>query len=514
MLLRTALRCPRLLLWIVVLLLIIGAGAPAGAQPDESVFYAEADCPFPAPERVTCGVLTVPEDRAQPAGYTVELAVAIIHPRSSSAYPVPVVYLEGGPGGSALLSLDEFLKSPLVEDRMLILFDQRGTGFSIPSLNCPEIEQASGDNPVEACRDRLLDEGIDLQMYSSAASAADVHDLVRALGYDQVDLWGISYGTKLGLTVLRDFQEIVRSAVLDSVYAPETDDFQIQTTGFLDAINALFARCAADPACDAAYPDLEGDFYALLDDLDASPAEIEADDGLITLDGATLYHALFQTLYDTKAIPFLPYGMTLMAYAEDEDDLRAGYSILAGVEFPVDTGAALLDEIPLAESDEVLAYMDEFGQIDDSEGMAFSVDCQEEYLLSDASAGLRLAESVPAPLSTYLTDAIHSNLADCVAWGVKAEAREAQRVTSAIPTLLFAGRFDPVTPVSSAESALQGLSNGRLLVFPAAGHGITVTETDSGACAAALMLNFLDNPAAPLDAGCIAATDVIDFYID
>lgn len=513
MLLRSALRCPRLLLWIVVLLLVMGAGAPASAQPDASVFYAEADCPFPAPERVSCGYLTVPEDRAQPDGYTVELAVAIIHPRSSSPYPVPVVYLEGGPGGSALLSLDEFLKSPLLETRTLILFDQRGTGFSIPSLNCPEIEEESGDNPVEACRDRLLDEGIDLQMYSSAASAADVHDLVWALGYDQVDLWGISYGTKLGLTVLRDFPQIARSAVLDSVYAPETDDFQIQTTGFLDAISALFIRCAADPACDAAYPDLEPDFYALLDDLDANPAEIETDEGVVLLDGATLYHALFQTLYDTKAIPFLPYGITLMAYAEDEDELRAGYSILAGVEFPVDTGAAPSDEVPLAESDEVLAYMDEVGQIDDSEGMAFSVDCQEEYQLGDANAALRLAESAPAPLGTYFADAINNNLADCAVWGVQAEPREAQRVTSAIPALLFAGRFDPVTPVSSAESALQGLSNGRLLVFPTAGHGITVTETDSGACAAALMLNFLDDPAAPLDTDCIAATDVIDFYI-
>ena len=206
-----------LLLLMVVALLFAGKITPTHAQDGPVLGFEEWDCPFPALDGVTCGYLTVPEDRSQPDGYVVELAVAIISPTGANPDPVPVVYLEGGPGGASLISTDAFQAEPIVEDHTLILFDQRGTGFSIPSLNCPELEDdtSSDEDPVQACRDRLEADEINLQMYNSAANAADVYDLVTALGYDQVNLWGISYGTKLGLTILRDYPEIVQSAVLD-----------------------------------------------------------------------------------------------------------------------------------------------------------------------------------------------------------------------------------------------------------------------------------------------------------
>lgn len=497
----------------VVLFLLACFVAPSQARQGDAFSFQEGDCPFPPLDGVVCGYLTVPEDRSQPDGSVVELAVAIIDPISDNPDPIPVVYLEGGPGGAPLLDTDVFLKHPVIEEHTLILFDQRGTGFSLPSLNCPELEADEDSDPVQACRDRLASEGVDLQMYNSAASAADVYDLTAALGYDTVHLWGVSYGTKLGLTILRDYPEIVESAVLDSVYAPETDDLEIQTTGVLDALNELFSRCADDAACSEAYPDLEFDFYAMLDALDANPVSIETDDGTVDLDGATVFNALFQTLYNTQALPYLPYGIELLANAETEEDYIDGYDILSDARLP-DVDPPEDSAAPLAESDQVQEYMDEYGQIDDSEGMAYSVDCQEEYQLNDADADLALAADAPAPLDSYITDGINSNLQDCRIWDVQtADGIEAERVTSSVPTLLFAGMFDPITPVSSAESALQGLSEGQLLVFPSAGHGITATDTDSGACAKDLMLDFLDDPSAPLDTQCIAATGSIDFYI-
>ena len=212
-------------LWLICTALLIAVAVPTQAQ---DLGFQEGDCPFPALDGVTCGVLTVLEDRAQPNGNTVELAVAIIAPQNATPDPIPVIYLEGGPGDAPLITTDDFLKYSIVQDHTLILFDQRGTGFSQPSLNCPEIETSEGDDPVKACHDRLVSEGVNLQMYNSAASAADVADLAAALGYDKVTLWGISYGTKLGLTILRDHPDIVQSAVLDSVYAPETDDLAIE----------------------------------------------------------------------------------------------------------------------------------------------------------------------------------------------------------------------------------------------------------------------------------------------
>lgn len=494
----------RPLQYFLIVLFILLMGTTTYAQ-DSFLFE---NCPFPELDGVVCGYLTVPEDWSQPDGYTIELPVAIINPDSGN----PVVYLEGGPGGAALLGTDSFLTSPVAEGRTVILFDQRGTGFALPSLNCWELELLEDDDPVAACRDRLLDEGIDLQMYNTAASAADVNELVKALGYDQVDLWGISYGTRLALTIMRDFPEIVRSAVLDSVYAPETDDLQVQIIGFMDAMDWLFERCAADAGCAAAYPELESDFYRLLNELDANPVDLDSEDEPITLDGPTFQSTLFNTLYDTEAIPFLPYAITLMANARNADDYLEGYNIIASIEFPVDVRAE--PESLIAESDIVLDYMEEFGEIDDSEGMGFSVDCQEEYLLHDAQAALDLAQSMPEPLNRYYIDSILSSLGDCDIWGVEAAAGEDQRIVSDIPALLYAGMFDPITPVSSAESALEGLSNGRLLVFPSAGHAMTATETAAGECAAALMVAFLNNPNAPLDTVCIDETNVIDFYIE
>ncbi|NWF70856.1 MAG: alpha/beta fold hydrolase [Chloroflexi bacterium] len=499
-----------LLIWTFVLCVFFGRPAQAQERP----LFEEAECLFPAIEGVTCGYLIVPEDRRRPDGATVELAVAIIRPRRANADPVPVVYLEGGPGNAPLIGLDAFLSEPIVENHTLILFDQRGTGFSLPSLNCWEMEEEDADDDaLAACRDRLLDEGVDLQMYNSAASAADVYDLVTTLGYEQVDLWGISYGTKLGLTILRDYPEIVRSAVLDSVYAPETDDLQVQTSGFLDALYTLFASCAADRLCDEVYPDLENDFFALLAYLDAEPLTFDYDGVEVVLDGAALYDLMFQILYDTQAIPFLPYAITLLAYGESVDDFADAFSILSGGEYPVPAAAPPMAGTPIADSDEVLDYIDEFGDIEDSEGMAYSVDCQEEYQLNDVDAALRLAEAAPAPLNSYMADGINSNLESCETWGVEtADPIETERVLSDVPTLLFAGAFDPITPIASAESALQGLTNGTLLVFPSAGHGITFTYNAAGDCAKGLMLDFLADPGAALETQCIEETGVIDFY--
>jgi pimeloyl-ACP methyl ester carboxylesterase len=144
----------------------------------------------------------------------------------------------GGPGGHAIesvvLSFDMF--APFVENRDLIVFDQRGTGFSQPSLNCQELTdlvydlidenlsiEEIEDRQIEAvkqCRDRITREGINLSLYNSAQSAADLNDLRMALDYESWNILGISYGTRLALTAMRDFPDGIRSVILDSVYPP------------------------------------------------------------------------------------------------------------------------------------------------------------------------------------------------------------------------------------------------------------------------------------------------------
>src|SRR5262249_11696499 len=150
--------------------------------------------------------------------------------------------------------------SAVLAHRDFIFFDQRGTGYSQPELTCPErdalaptllagalSDEQSTQAIVDAfqrCRDRLGVQGVDLAAYNSAASAADVNDLRLALGYSQLNLYGDSYGTRLALTVMRDFPQAVRSVVLDSTYPLEVNLYTALAPNAERAFNALFDACS------------------------------------------------------------------------------------------------------------------------------------------------------------------------------------------------------------------------------------------------------------------------------
>ena len=99
-------------------------------------------------------------------------------------------------------------------------------------------------------------------------------------------------------------------------------------------------------------------------------------------------------------------------------------------------------------------------------------------------------------------------------WGVDtADPIESERVYSYIPTLIYSGVFNPITPPSSGDSAALGLPNSTHIVFPTAGHGISFTDGDAGDCAKQIMMDFLFNPSRLLDVSCVADTDVIEFFV-
>ena len=219
--------------------LVLLAAFPAAAQDAATPRFEPGDCIFqsPAGQEPECGYLIVPEDRSNPDGNTIQIAVA----RFKSTNPNPpddaMIYLEGGPGGSTLenisLSFDS-LFAPYLADRDVIAFDQRGVGLSQPTLDCPELTDMTyamldqritvdesvrlGAEAISACGARLQSDGINLAAYNSVESAADVNDLRQVLGYDQLDLLGISYGTRLALTIMRQQPEGLRAVILDSVW--------------------------------------------------------------------------------------------------------------------------------------------------------------------------------------------------------------------------------------------------------------------------------------------------------
>ena len=189
---------------------------------ESAVTFEPAPCPMQLPsgqtdgETVECGYLVVPEDRADSDSDTIRLAVAILHPPGGAARPDPIVYLVGGPGGSGLeflfISFDAVFVPIFATERDLIVLDQRGIGYSEPALDCPAVAELSRElldweidgkvltdeeandlfmQTVAACEENLSTVA-DLTAYNTAANAADINDLRLALGYDQVNLWGLS----------------------------------------------------------------------------------------------------------------------------------------------------------------------------------------------------------------------------------------------------------------------------------------------------------------------------------
>jgi pimeloyl-ACP methyl ester carboxylesterase len=478
--------------------------APAEAAPAE---YQPATCQFaePAGTAVECGYLVVPQDRADPDGRKIRLHVAVFRSQSDTPKPDPIVYLEGGPGGEPLEAIDltfEDRFSPFTAERDLIIFDQRGTGFSEPTLACQEYRDLGFDllddvlDPADAlqaeyevlerCRDTFLEDDIDLSDYHSAASAADVADLRRALEIDEWNLYGISYGTRLALTVMRDHPEGVRSVILDSVYPPEIDGVSQIPASAARAFRTLFDGCAGDVDCREAYPDLEGRFYALVDALDAAPIGIDLIDFFTgntyeaMIGGDDLMGLVFQSLYSETLIPTVPQLIVSVEAGEYRDLANLASLFLANGEFF-------------------------------SVGMHASVQCREEVPFSDLDAAASAQDEYPY-LSRIVAASITQNPnADefCSLWGTEPGSDiENLAVESSIPTLVLAGAYDPITPPADGAAVADRLDSAVFVEFDGLGHAVSSAHP----CALDITLGFLDDLDA-IDTSCALDVGPPEFVV-
>lgn len=256
-------------------------------------------------ETYSCGLVTVPEDYNAPDGRTINLFYVKLHSYSQSPAPDPLIYLSGGPGGSGSdeLSTNQYLLSninSIRERRDVYAYDQRGTGYSQYLVCAPYLSTIG----VALEQDESIDAGIlgelmggtfqtkafanavcgmvyneltavDLSQYNSVVSAQDVVHLADALGHAEFNLYGTSYGTKLSLNLMDAAPDRVRSVVLDGV-APRSESNMANTLGDLvETYVQIFEMCAADAACNAAYPNLSERFATMLNQLEATPLVID-----------------------------------------------------------------------------------------------------------------------------------------------------------------------------------------------------------------------------------------------
>ncbi len=447
------------------------------ADFDSTANFETSDCSFEIPNRydVECGYLTVPENRTQPQSPDIQLAVAILYAPDyqAGAENAPVIYLAGGPGGSAI---DDFAADPagwgeypFLRTRDLILLDQRGTGHSQPTLDCPEFQTVSEQaDPDALCYDRLIASGIDLAAYNTHENSADVAALREALGIDEWNLLGISYGTRLALDVMKNHPEGIRSVILDSPFPPNADTPVDEIYSVTDALTELFADCDRDSYCREEYPDLENLFLETVQRLNEDPtAEIYGDD---------LVFALSTAFSDTSLVPLLPY----VIYEVANDNIDS------------------LEEIS-TEYDGASRYKYQDADFSDSEGMYNSVICYDEYALGDYD---RVEEAIigtiPVELEGALLQTTLSLTQLCAYWSPR-NAVDNTAVSSDIPTLILSGQYDVATPPRWASLTAGTLSNAYLFEFPGAGHSL-LSDVE---CAINITSNFLEQPDQSPNGACI-----------
>ena len=350
-------------------------GHPASVPLEVAEELAETDCAVEVPERyaarVTCHVLEVPRSRvpgADPA-MTLRLPVAVIASTSRDPETDPLVFpTAGGPGAGSLGALGYFFEHAdwALQDRDVIVMEQRGGTLADPTLDCPELDTAefivdgellSGERgdarrlaQLQQCRDRLVAEGIDLAAYTSRESAADLAALRLALGYDEWNLYGLGYGSRLALTVMRDQAEGLRAVILDGVLPPEINRYEQLPAAYLASVQTLFADCAADADCAAVYPDLPARLSDLLDQTRQSPLEITVKhpvDGTpvrMALTDADLSSGLFDAFSDADLVRVLPYLIDRLADGRLRGR-RAARAAQRGCRRPALRGAPPLDRL-------------------------------------------------------------------------------------------------------------------------------------------------------------------------
>jgi len=481
----------------VALLCCVGAST-ALAQPAPPSFVSAA-CPklalkvVPALSTARCGYLVVPENRSVDNGRTIRLAVAIVPARSPTPAPDPIVHMTGGPGGVAIGEAQQLVDAGFNADRDLILMDQRGTLFSKPALTCPEIDRYNARAvglPLDArrtrrlhvaataaCHRRLAARGIDLGAYNTTENAADFADLRKALGIGEWNVYGVSYGTDLALTLMREHPEGIRTVTIDSVVPPNV----VSLSGFWpnarDGFDAIFRSCATQPSCRRDHPRLQATFTRQVRRLEAHPVTTRVAPAAgaprvnVTLDGGALANTLVSTTLTTPALPAVPDWI---------DALAAGH--------PRGAAAARASSIT---APGFVGY-----------GLLYGVACSEWVPYEPASAILpaarrafpRYPASVLAqpPQFAYMTD-------DCRVWNVpKAPPEQRNVTTSTIPTLVLSGTFDAVTPVRWGQIAAQSLSASTSASFPGLGHFVAPQSR----CAQTVFASFLATPTAP-DTACV-----------
>lgn len=358
----------------------------------------------------------------------------------------PLVILAGGPGQAATDMAADFgdLFRRVHNIRDLIFFDIRGAGHSYP-VSCanedediPPLTQLSIEQEADHVRKCFEGREEILRTFTTKTAVADLEALRLALGVEQFNLWGGSYGTRLAQYYIYAHPDQVRSAILDAVVPFRPSYLPLQPGHAINALNKVTADCAADKACAAAFPDF--DPVSLLDEVgdqrEISYLHPVTGEQVTTITGRNVVaQTIIGALYAPESRVFIPYALTEAV----KSDNWAPISVLG------------LDAAKYMGIQSIYA------------GPFLSTTCAEEK----TSIG-ELAKK-PDPVGKGAMAAVMKGL--CNIWPAASEPLpDPGKATIAVPTFMISGDYDPITPPVLAEHAAGAFSNVRHYRLKNGGH--------------------------------------------
>ncbi|HKV41260.1 MAG TPA: alpha/beta fold hydrolase, partial [Blastocatellia bacterium] len=439
-------------------------------------------CEIPSlKETGRCGKYEVYEDRQAKSGRKISLNILVLPARTASPKPDPVFYLEGGPGASAVSAAKSGVFQSLVNkwrtERDAVFVDQRGTGESNP-LKCdfdgdpddmsPYFTSVATLANLPSCRDKL-EKVADLTLYTTPIAMDDLDEVRQALGYDKINIYGGSYGTRAGLVYLRQHGDHVRTAALDGV-APTNCKLPLAfSKGVQHSLDRLFADCLSDETCHKAFPDVRADLAAALEKLDKGPITTTAYNTIkkrpevVPVSRGVFMEMVRLLLYDPGLSRYLP----IVLHQSAQGQLGGLTTLGFGFEHQV---RGLIDG-----------------------GMEMSVICSEDapFISED--------DIKQATGGTYYGDwRTRVLLKACKDWPRgKLPSGYEEPVKSNVPVLMVSGDLDPVTPPWIGTDAARSLTHSRQIIGRNWSHS-SMSDCITGMIADFVHAGTLDG----LDASC------------
>src|SRR5438874_1920312 len=430
-------------------------------------------------DELLCGKLTVFENRQTRTGRTIDLSLVVLPALDQKAKAEPLFDLAGGPGASSADGAG-FYAGPGKEYRRrhdVVCVDQRGTGKSnrlaIPRQKTPQY-YLSEMYPVDYVREmrQALEKRADLTKYTTSIAMDDLDDMRAWLGYDRINLFGLSYGTRAALVYLRQHPEHVRSAILLAVAPTDLKMPLHHAESGARAMDLLLNECERDPACHAAFPQIRDDWKNVLAQLEKQPARVECSPP-------------DKSAPTTVAIRRAVFGEKIRSWMYGPDKAARIPLIVhhaAGGDFVPFLKEAIGPSIP----DFV------------AEGMYLSVTCAEDVPFINPEEAARLTAG--NPFGNYR---VFQQTSACGMWPRGEIPTDfLEPVSSNAPVLIFSGNMDPVTPPKYGEEVVKHLRNSRHIIIAEAGHGDDGLK-DPG-CVDRIAIEFLGKgDARNLDASCV-----------